>query len=300
MDTMESTPSASYSVTLRVEFPHQPGSLGKILTAVGEVGGMVGAVDIVRTGGEQSTRDLTVNARDPEHARQIADTIDALPEVRVTDFSDRTFLFHLGGKIEVKSKTPVRTRDDLSMAYTPGVARLSRALPEAPARALTMAYHRHYRVGIRIVRIFNTYGPRMREDDGRMVPNFVRQALLGGPLSVYGDGTQTRSLQYVDDLIEGVILLMRSDETRPVNIGNPVEYTVREVAETVIELSGSRSEISHRPLPEDDPRQRRPDITRARESLGWAPRTQPRDGLEKTLSYFAQLPRGRAHLEAPP
>jgi len=157
------------------------------------------------------------------------------------------------------------------------------------AEALTMAYHRHYRVGIRIVRIFNTYGPRMREDDGRMVPNFVRQALLGGPLSVYGDGTQTRSLQYVDDLIEGVILLMRSDETRPVNIGNPVEYTVREVAETVIELSGSRSEISHRPLPEDDPRQRRPDITRARESLGWAPRTQPREGLEKTLSYFAQL-----------
>src|ERR687891_1671100 len=143
MDTMESTPSASYSVTLRVEFPHQPGSLGKILTAVGEVGGMVGAVDIVRIGGEQSTRDLTVNARDPEHARQIADTIDALPEVRVTDFSDRTFLFHLGGKIEVRSKTPVRTRDDLSMAYTPGVARVCRAIAEDPERAFNLTIKRN-------------------------------------------------------------------------------------------------------------------------------------------------------------
>ena len=143
MDTMESTPSASYSVTLRVEFPHQPGSLGKILTAVGEVGGMVGAVDIVRIGGERSTRDLTVNARDPEHARQIADTIDALPEVRVTDFSDRTFLFHLGGKIEVRSKTPVRTRDDLSMAYTPGVARVCRAIAEEPERAFNLTIKRN-------------------------------------------------------------------------------------------------------------------------------------------------------------
>src|SRR5215207_5761390 len=143
MDTMESTPSASYSVTLRVEFPHQPGSLGKILTAVGDVGGMVGAVDIVRIGGERSTRDLTVNARDPEHARQIADTIDALPEVRVTDFSDRTFLFHLGGKIEVRSKTPVRTRDDLSMAYTPGVARVCRAIAEDSDRAFNLTIKRN-------------------------------------------------------------------------------------------------------------------------------------------------------------
>ena len=143
MDTMESIPSASYSVTLRVEFPHQPGSLGKILTAVGEVGGMVGAVDIVRIGGERSARDLTVNARNPEHARQIADTIAALPEVRVTDFSDRTFLFHLGGKIEVRSKTPVRTRDDLSMAYTPGVARVCRAIAEEPERAFNLTIKRN-------------------------------------------------------------------------------------------------------------------------------------------------------------
>jgi dTDP-glucose 4,6-dehydratase len=149
------------------------------------------------------------------------------------------------------------------------------------AEALTMAYHRHYRVDTRIARIFNSYGPRMREDECRMVPNFIRQALLGQLLSVYGDGTQTRSMQYVDDLIEGVMRLMKSEEIRPVNIGNPVEYSVREVAEMVIELSGSRSEISHRPLPEDDPKQRCPDITRAREALGWEPQTPAREGLAK-------------------
>ena len=154
------------------------------------------------------------------------------------------------------------------------------------AEALTMAYHRHHRLDTRIVRIFNSYGPRMREDDGRMVPNFIRQALLGEPLSVYGDGTQTRSVQYVDDLIEGVIRLMKSEETRPVNIGNPVEYSVREVAGMIIELSGSRSEISHQPLPEDDPRRRCPDITRAREVLGWEPQTQAPEGLAKTLDWF--------------
>jgi malate dehydrogenase (oxaloacetate-decarboxylating) len=143
MDTMEATPSASYSVTLRVEFPHRAGSLGQILTAVGDAGGIVGAVDIIQIGGERSTRDVTVNARDSEHARQIADAIDALPEVRVTDFSDRTFLFHLGGKIEVKSKTPVRTRDDLSMAYTPGVARVCRAIAEDPERAFNLTIKRN-------------------------------------------------------------------------------------------------------------------------------------------------------------
>src|SRR5215216_5923276 len=142
------------------------------------------------------------------------------------------------------------------------------------AEALTMAYRRHHRVDTRIARIFNSYGPKMREDDGRMVPNFIRQALLGEPLTVYGEGTQTRSVQYVDDLIEGLIRLMKSEETRPVNIGNPVEYSVREVAEMVIELSGSQSGISHQPLPEDDPKQRCPDITRAREALGWEPKTQ--------------------------
>jgi dTDP-glucose 4,6-dehydratase len=162
------------------------------------------------------------------------------------------------------------------------------------AEALTMAYHRHHRIDTRIVRIFNSYGPRMREDDGRMVPNFIRQALLGEPLTVYGEGTQTRSVQYVEDLIEGVIRLMRSDETRPVNIGNPVEYSVREVAGMIIELSGSPSEISHQPLPEDDPKQRCPDITRAREVLGWEPQTQAPEGLAKTLDWFASVAEARS------
>jgi dTDP-glucose 4,6-dehydratase len=154
------------------------------------------------------------------------------------------------------------------------------------AEALTMAYHRHHRVDTRIARIFNTHGPKMREDDGRMVPNFMRQALIGEPLTVYGEGTQTRSVQYVDDLIEGVLRLMKTGETRPVNIGNPVEYSVRDVAELIIELSGSRSGISHQPLPEDDPQQRCPDITRAREVLGWEPQTGAREGLAKTLEWF--------------
>jgi dTDP-glucose 4,6-dehydratase len=168
------------------------------------------------------------------------------------------------------------------------------------AEALTMAYHRHHGLDTRIVRIFNTQGPKMREDDGRMVPNFMRQALLDEPLTLYGDGTQTRSVQYVDDLIEGVIRLMKSDETRPVNIGNPVEYSVREVAEMIVELSGSHSEISYQPLPEDDPRQRCPDITRAREVLGWQPQTEAREGLAKTLAWFASRKDDRARSEASP
>jgi dTDP-glucose 4,6-dehydratase len=155
------------------------------------------------------------------------------------------------------------------------------------AESITMAYHRHHKVDTRIVRIFNTFGPRLRTDDGRMIPNFVSQALSGRPLTVYGDGSQTRSVQYVDDLIEGVVLLMRSSESRPVNLGNPQEYTVREIAGMVIELSGSESELVHEPLPEDDPRRRCPDITRARETLGWEPRAPVREGLKKTLDWFA-------------
>jgi dTDP-glucose 4,6-dehydratase len=151
-----------------------------------------------------------------------------------------------------------------------------------------MAYHRHHGLDTRIVRIFNTYGPRTRPDDGRMIPNFISQALAGKPLTVYGDGSQTRSVQYVDDLVEGILRLMQSSETRPVNIGNPVEYSVREVAEMIIRLSGSRSEIVHEPLHEDDPRRRCPDIGRAREVLGWEPRTTAREGLEKTLVWFAR------------
>jgi dTDP-glucose 4,6-dehydratase len=155
------------------------------------------------------------------------------------------------------------------------------------AEAITFAYHRHHKVDTRILRIFNTYGPRLRADDGRMIPTFVSQALSGRPLSVYGEGTQTRSVLYVDDLIEGIWRLMRSSEVRPVNVGNPQEMTVGEIAELVIELTGGEGGISYEPLPEDDPRQRCPDIRRARETLGWEPRVPVREGLEKTIDWFA-------------
>jgi dTDP-glucose 4,6-dehydratase len=155
------------------------------------------------------------------------------------------------------------------------------------AEAMTMAYHRHHGLQTRILRIFNTYGPRLRTDDGRMIPNFVSQALSGRPLSVYGDGSQTRSVLYVEDLIEGTWRLMRSSEVRPVNIGNPQEHTVRQIAELVIELCGGEGGIIHEPLPEDDPRRRCPDISRAREALGWEPRVGVREGLKRTIEWFA-------------
>jgi UDP-glucuronate decarboxylase len=155
------------------------------------------------------------------------------------------------------------------------------------AETLFFDYHRQYGVDIRIARIFNTYGPRMHPNDGRVVSNFIVQALRGQPVTLYGDGQQTRSFCYVDDLIEGFVRLMNADGvTTPVNIGNPGEFTVRELAELVIELTGSRSEIVHRPLPQDDPTQRRPDITRARELLGWQPTIALRDGLARTIAYF--------------
>ena len=167
------------------------------------------------------------------------------------------------------------------------------------AESITMAYHRHHRVDTRIVRIFNTYGPRMRPDDGRMIPNFIGQALSGRPLSVYGDGSQTRSVQYVDDLVEGVIRLMRSPETRPVNVGNPVEYTVKEVAGLIVELSNSSSELVYEPLPQDDPKQRCPDVARAREVLGWEPRIPAKEGLSRTIEWFAErLARSEAERDA--
>jgi dTDP-glucose 4,6-dehydratase len=167
------------------------------------------------------------------------------------------------------------------------------------AEALAAAYHRSFGLETRTVRIFNTYGPRMGEGDGRMVPNFMSQALAGIPLTVYGDGTQTRSLQYVDDLVEGVFRLMKSRESRPLNIGNPDEYQVREVAEMIIELSASDSMIVQRPLPEDDPRRRCPDISRAKRVLGWEPRTTASEGLERTLLWFSRrLVGGDKKLEA--
>ncbi len=151
------------------------------------------------------------------------------------------------------------------------------------AEALTMAYHRQQGVDTAIVRIFNTYGTRMRAQDGRAIPTFLRQALTGAPITVFGDGSQTRSFTYVDDLIDGIIALAESVEHEPVNIGNPDEFTLLELAETVKELTGSASEIVHAALPQDDPQVRRPDITRARELLGWQPAVALREGLERTL-----------------
>ncbi len=156
------------------------------------------------------------------------------------------------------------------------------------AESMTMAYNRHHGLDTRIVRIFNTYGPRMQPDDGRMIPNFITQALSGNPLTIYGQGSQTRSVQYVDDLIEGVVRLMNSEESRPVNIGNPVEYSVKEVAEIILELSGSGSSLIYETLPEDDPKQRCPDISRAREILGWEPDVPAAEGLKRTLDWFAE------------
>ena len=155
------------------------------------------------------------------------------------------------------------------------------------AETLMMDYHRQNGVDIRIVRIFNTYGPRMAVNDGRVVSNFIVQALRNQPITIYGDGAQTRSFCYVSDLIEGVWLLMNTEGlTGPVNIGNPNEFTIRELAEMVISLTGSRSEIVHRPLPQDDPVQRQPDISLAREKLGWQPKVALKDGLTPTIEHF--------------
>jgi dTDP-glucose 4,6-dehydratase len=151
------------------------------------------------------------------------------------------------------------------------------------AEALTMAYHNQQGVDTAIVRIFNTYGPRMRPHDGRASPNFVRQAMANEPLTVYGDGSQTRSFCYVDDLIRGLVLLAESDEHFPVNIGNPGEFTILELAQAVVTVTGSSSEIVFEALPVDDPQIRQPDITRARQLLGWEPEIQLEDGLRRML-----------------
>ena len=159
------------------------------------------------------------------------------------------------------------------------------------AEALTMAYHRYHGLDTRIVRIFNTYGPRLRMQDGRVVPNFILQALKEEPLTVYGQGEQTRSFQYVDDLVAGIGRLLESGEHYPVNIGNPHEMTVLQFAKKILELTGSKSEIAYRPLPQDDPQVRQPDITKARTLLKWEPKVDLDEGLKKTIDYF------RARLE---
>jgi len=156
------------------------------------------------------------------------------------------------------------------------------------AEALTVSYARQYGVSVRIPRIFNTYGPRMLENDGRVVSNFICQALRGRPITIFGDGKQTRSFCFVEDLVDAFIRLMESSEEQPVNLGNPGEFTMLELAEKVRALTGSRSEIEHKPLPVDDPVRRRPDITRAMEILKWRPRIALDEGLERTVADFRQ------------
>lgn len=159
--------------------------------------------------------------------------------------------------------------------------------------AMTMAYHTYHGVETRIVRIFNTYGPRMRLNDGRVLPAFIGQALRGEDLTIFGDGTQTRSFCYVDDLVEGIYRLLLSDYAYPVNIGNPSEITMNEFAEEIIKLTGTEQKIVHKPLPKDDPKQRQPDITKAREILGWEPKVSRAEGLKITYEYFKNLPKDR-------
>ena len=154
------------------------------------------------------------------------------------------------------------------------------------AEALTMAYHRQHGIDTRIARIFNTYGPRMRQDDGRVIPNFITQALRDEPLTVFGDGSQTRSFCYISDLVAAICKLMLSDVIEPVNLGNPHDMTIKELAEKIISVTGSSSTITYRPLPQDDPKTRRPDITRAQNLLGWQPRATLEDGLCATIGWF--------------
>jgi UDP-glucuronate decarboxylase len=159
------------------------------------------------------------------------------------------------------------------------------------AETLFFDYRRQHNMPIKVVRIFNTYGPRMHPNDGRVVSNFIVQALLGRDITIYGDGSQTRSFCYVDDLIDGMIRMMATPDavTGPINIGNPVEFTILQLASLVVETTGSRSKIVHRPKPQDDPRQRRPDISKAHEALGWAPRIPLEEGLKRTIAYFEEL-----------
>jgi len=154
------------------------------------------------------------------------------------------------------------------------------------AEAMTMAYHRFHGVDAKIVRIFNTYGPRMRVNDGRSVPAFMSQALRNEDVTIFGDGSQTRSFCYVSDLVDGILRLMDSSSNEPVNIGNPHELTIKQIAETIIRMTGSKSQLVYRPLPEDDPKVRRPDITKARTLLGWEPKVSLEDGLTRTIDYF--------------
>jgi UDP-glucuronate decarboxylase len=166
------------------------------------------------------------------------------------------------------------------------------------AETLFFDYHRQHKLRIKVIRIFNTYGPRMHPNDGRVVSNFVMQALQNQPITIYGEGNQTRSFCYVDDMIDAFVALMASgdDVTGPINVGNPGEFTMLELAQNIIDLTGSKSKIERRPLPQDDPKQRRPNIEKAQQHLGWSPKVQLRDGLAKTIQYFEKVIAAKKHL----
>jgi dTDP-glucose 4,6-dehydratase len=277
------------------------------------------AVDNFLTGAERNLAHLAGHPRfrlirhDITHPLSIDDPLDAVLNM-ASPASPKDYLRHPIATLDVGS---AGTRNMLEMARAKGASFLLTSTsecygdplvhpqietywgnvnPVGPrscydeskrfAEALTMAYHRTYGLSTNIARIFNTYGPRMKLDDGRVVPAFVDQALRGEPLTIFGDGSQTRSFCYVTDLVDGLYRLMRSSERYPVNLGNPNEMTIREFAERIRRITGSSSRIVTLPLPEDDPRQRRPDISKARRLLDWEPRVSLEDGLQLTIDYF--------------
>jgi nucleoside-diphosphate-sugar epimerase len=258
--------------------------------------------DVVRPGlgelvarcweGQGPTRvlNLASPASPPEYLRRPIDTLD-VGSIGTRNLLDIALAhgarFFLASTSEVYGDPEVHPQPESYWGHVNPIGERS-VYDEAKrfAEALTMAYHRTYDLDVRIVRIFNTYGPRMQPDDGRVVTNFVNQALRGDPITIYGDGTQTRSFCFVDDEVCGLLTVLDGPLTGPVNVGNPTEFTMLELAELVLELTGSSSELVHRPLPSDDPQLRRPDITILRDQLGWLPEVSLRDGLEQTIEWF--------------
>jgi nucleoside-diphosphate-sugar epimerase len=233
---------------------------------------------------------LASPASPPEYLRRPIDTLD-VGSIGTRNLLDIALAhgarFFLASTSEVYGDPEVHPQPESYWGHVNPIGERS-VYDEAKrfAEALTMAYHRTYDLDVRIVRIFNTYGPRMQPDDGRVVTNFVNQALRGDPITIYGDGTQTRSFCFVDDEVCGLLTVLDGPLTGPVNVGNPTEFTMLELAELVLELTGSSSELVHRPLPSDDPQLRRPDITILRDQLGWLPEVSLRDGLEQTIEWF--------------
>jgi dTDP-glucose 4,6-dehydratase len=233
---------------------------------------------------------LASPASPPEYLRRPIDTLDvgSIGTRRLLDIAlAQGARFFLASTSEVYGDPEVHPQPETYWGRVNPIGERS-VYDEAKrfAEALTMAYHRTYDLDVRIVRIFNTYGPRMQPDDGRVVTNFVDQALRGDPITVYGEGIQTRSFCYVDDEVSGLLAVLDGPLTGPVNVGNPAEFTMLELADLVLELTGSTSQIVHRPLPSDDPQLRRPDITVVRDQLGWLPSVSLRTGLAETIEWF--------------